>query len=154
MNSAPTSEQLLEQIADAFPGAGDAFSDASIEASQDPAALEGLPSFHVAMPAYMAWCVRNAHRPETLIHDHTVRALCELGRSKNPEIKHLNFKFHCSPQQIAAVVGFLRWCLNPALLHHSEHIKRSLKQWSVVTQNAAEPLQSSGRRRQAGACRS
>jgi hypothetical protein len=138
MSSDPTSRLLLEQISDAFPGAGDAFSDASIESIQDLAALEGLPSFHVAIPAYMAWCVRNAHRPEVLIHDYTVRALCELGRSKNQDIKHLNFKFYCSPKQKATVIGFLRWCLQPALLHHAEHIERSLKQWAATTPNGAQ----------------
>lgn len=126
-----SSEQLLVEIASAFPGASDALSDAYIEANQDLAALDLDAKLLIVVPAYMAWCVRNAHRPHVLVHDYTVQALCEFGKVKSTSIPYLSFKFQCSSGQRAAVISFLRWCLNPELLHHVEQIERSLRHWSV-----------------------
>jgi hypothetical protein len=78
----------------------------------------------------MAWCVRNPDRRDTLIPDHTVSALAEFGRSKDPKIGHLNFKFTCSPTHRALVVEFLRWCLDPERILNAEQIERSLRHWA------------------------
>ena len=128
-----SAEQLSEEIEMAFPGSSAALSNASIEKNPDLASLEAPTDLQVVVPAYMAWCTRNSHRPAELVHDYTLRALAEFGRSKNPAASHLNFKYTCSPEQQKVVARFLSWCLDPALLLDAEQIKRSLKHW------AAEP---------------
>ena len=123
------SEQLLEEITRVFPRLH-AVPDSFIESNPDLAYLSQPLDLQAVVPAYMAWCVRNAAVANTLIPDFTVVALAEFGRSTNPAIAHLNFKHTCSPAQRAVVAEFLRWCLNPTLLLHTEQIERSLKHWS------------------------
>ena len=129
MNHPLRPEQLLEAIAKAFPRLH-AFPDSFIEVNPDLASLRQPLDLQAVVPAYMAWCVRNAAEVNTLIPDYTVAALAEFGRSKNPAIAHLNFKHTCSPEQGAVVAEFLRSCLNPNLVLHTEQIERSLKHWS------------------------
>lgn len=122
---------LSAQIEAAFPGSAGALSDVFIETHPDLSLLDAPVNLQTIVPAYMAWCARNGHRPAELVHDYTVRALAEFGRSKKPEITHLNFKFTCSPEQRQVVEKFLRWCLDPALLLDTEQVERSLKRWSA-----------------------
>jgi hypothetical protein len=123
--------ELCAQIEEAFPGCAFALPDAFIEANPDLSSQDASAGLQVVVPAYMAWCARNGHRPEELVHDYTLRALAEFGRSKSPAAPHLNFKHTCSPEQRAVVEKFLRWCLDPALLLHVEQVERSLKHWSA-----------------------
>jgi hypothetical protein len=129
MNHPLRTDRLLEAIAREFPGLR-ALPDSFIEGNPDLACLRQPPDLQAVVPAYMAWCVRNAAEVNTLIPDYTVAALAEFGRSKNPAIAHLNFKHTCSPEQRVVVADFLRWCLNPDLVLHTEQIERSLKHWS------------------------
>ena len=132
MNRSPRNEKLSVDIESAFPGSGSALSDQFIEMHPELASLQGAstPPLLVLVPAYMAWCVRNSHRPEELVHDYTLNALAEFGRSKNPAIEHLNFKHLCSVKQQDVVAKFLSWCLDPTLLLHTEQIERALKHWA------------------------
>jgi hypothetical protein len=129
MKDIPAIEELAASIARAFPESADAVSDSFIEANPDINWLKSPVDLHIVVPAYMAWCVRNPHRRDTLIPDFTVSALAEFGRSKNPAIKHLNFKHTCSAAQRAVVAEFLQWCLDPERLLLTEQIERSLKHW-------------------------
>ena len=130
MNRSPRIKKLSAEIESAFPGSGSAMSDQFIEMHPDLASSQGPSTLLVLVPAYMAWCVRNSHRPEALVHDYTLNALAEFGRSKNPAIEHLNFKHLCSPEQQDVVAKFLSWCLDPTLLLHTEQIERALKHWA------------------------
>ena len=123
--------ELSAEIEEAFPGSALAVSDQFIEANPDLSLVEASARLQVVVPAYMVWCTRNAHRPQELVHDHTLRALAEFGRSKNPAVEHLNFKHGCSEKQREVVTKYLRWCLDPALLLHAEQVERSLKHWSA-----------------------
>lgn len=98
-------------IADAFPASTAAFSDSFIEENPNVFELDGTVELHVAVPAYMAWCARNGHKPWLLVHDYTVNALAELGRTKNRQITHLDFKRRCTAEQKNVVLDFLRWYL-------------------------------------------
>lgn len=122
---------LSAQIETAFPESVGTLSDVFIEAHPDLSRLEASVNLQTVVPAYMAWCARNGHRPAELVHDYTVAALAEFGRSKKPELTHLNFKFNCSPEQRQVVEEFLRWCLDPALLLDTKQVERSLKRWSA-----------------------
>lgn len=122
---------LPVKIADAFPASTAAFSDSFIEENPDVFELDGTVELHVAVAAYMAWCARNGHKPWLLVHDYTVNALAELGRTKNRQITHLDFKRRCTAEQKNVVLDFLRWYLNPALLINTEQVTRAIKQWSA-----------------------
>jgi len=63
---------LFADIAKAFPGCDTTFSDAFIERHPDVAQLETSVGLHVAVPAYMAWCARHAHKPAELVHHYTI----------------------------------------------------------------------------------
>lgn len=123
--------KLSAAIEEAFPGSASALSDQFIESNPDLSQVEAPANLQIVVPAYMAWCTRNGHRPQELVHDYTLRALAEFGRSKNPSVAHLNFKHVCSAEQREVVTKFLRWCLDPALLLHTEQVERSLKHWSA-----------------------
>lgn len=123
--------EISALIEEAFPGCASAFSDEFIEANPDLSLLEEPADFQFLVPAYMAWCVRNGHRPEELVHDYTLRALAEFGRAKSTAA-HMNFKQSCSSGQRKVVAAFLRWCLNPELLLDAEQAERSLKRWASV----------------------
>jgi len=125
------SPHLSAQIEAAFPASVGVLSDQFIEAHPDLSRLDASVDLHAAVPAYMAWCARNGHRPAELVHDYTVDALAVFGRSRKPELAPLNFKFTCSPEQRQVVVNFLQWCLDPALLLDTEQVERSLKRWSA-----------------------
>lgn len=123
---------LFADIAKAFPGCDTTFSDAFIERHPDVAQLETSVGLHVAVPAYMAWCARHAHKPAELVHDYTIDALAVLGRSKNRQIPRLNFKHRCTAEQRAVILKFLHWYLDPALLVNTEQVERSIRQWSAA----------------------
>jgi hypothetical protein len=123
---------LLAEIADAFPGSVAMFSDSFIEENPDVSEIEASIDRHLAVPAYMAWCARNGHRPAELVHDFTVDALALFGRSKNLQITRLDFKHRCTPEQKQVVLKFLHWYLSPALLVNTEQVKRSIKRWAAA----------------------
>jgi hypothetical protein len=122
---------LLVEIAEAFPGCTAAFSDFFIEENPNVSELGGSVDLHIAVPAYMAWCARNGHKPSLLVHDYTINALAVFGRTKNRQITHLDFKHRCTAEQKRAVLRFLQWYLDPSLLVDTEQVKRSIKQWSA-----------------------
>jgi len=122
---------LLTEIEDAFPGCSEMFSDSFIEENPSMLEIDGGVDLLMAVPAYMAWCTRNGHRPSLLVHDYTVNALAEFGRTKNRQIAHLDFKHRCTAEQKRAVLHFLRWYLNPGLLVDTEQVARSIKRWSA-----------------------
>ena len=122
--------KLFDEIASAFPGCVTAFSDSFIEENPGLPQLDTGVDSHLAVPAYMAWCARNWHRPAELIHDYTINALAELGRSKNRQLTRLDFKHRCTSEQKAVVLKFLRVYLEPHLLANAEQVERSIKQWS------------------------
>ena len=124
------SSAISDAILTAFPGCTAALTDAFIETNPD-VLWEKIPvDVHVAVPAYMAWCARNCHRPAELVHDYTIRALAEFGRSNNPAVTHLNFKHKCTPQQKHVVLQFLQCYLDPRLLVDTRQVARSLKRWA------------------------
>jgi len=133
--------ELSAEIEEAFPGSASGLSDLFIEDNPDLSLVEASVGLQVVVPAYMAWCTRNGHRPEELVHDYTLRALAEFGRSKNPAVAHLSFKHTCSARQRQVVTRFLRWCLEPELLLHVEQVKRSLKHWSSRHRRVSEESQ-------------
>lgn len=122
---------LLAEIAEAFPGCTAVFSDSFIEENPNLSEIDVGVDLLMAVPAYMAWCARNGHRPSLLVHDYTVNALAEFGRTKNRQIAHLDFKHRCTAEQKRAVLHFLHWYLNPCLLIDTEQVKRSIKRWSA-----------------------
>ncbi|MCW9027897.1 MAG: hypothetical protein OQJ80_03105 [Kangiella sp.] len=81
------------------------------------------------VPSYMLWCARNRDVDGNLVIDYTVNALAEYGRSKNPNIEHLNFKFLCSSKQKLVVLQFLQWCLAEELLVNEVQVQRACKHW-------------------------
>jgi hypothetical protein len=81
------------------------------------------------VPSYMLWCVRNRDSNGNLVIDGTVNALSEYGRSKNPNIEHLNFKFLCNSKQRSVVLNFLQWCLTEELLVDEVQVQRACKHW-------------------------
>lgn len=123
---------LLTEIANAFPDSAAMFSDSFIEENPDVSEIETSIDQYIAVPAYMAWCARNGHRPAELVHDYTVDALAVFGRSNNLQITRLDFKHRCTPKQKQVVLKFLHWYLNPALLVNTEQVKRSIKRWAAV----------------------
>jgi hypothetical protein len=123
---------LFAEIAHAFPGCANRFSDSFIEKNLDVSQLDWSVDSHVAVPAYMAWCARNGHKPAELVHDYTVNAIAVFGRSKNSRIACLDFKHRCTSEQKQVVLKFLRWYLDPALLVDTEQVARSIKQWSAA----------------------
>lgn len=122
--------ELSAEIQEAFPRCVGTLSDDFIESNPDLSFLDAGHDLQVSVPAYMSWCARNGDRPAELVHDYTLRALAEFGRSKNREGTHLNFKHTCSSAQRHVVERYLRWCLDPALLLDAEQVQRSLKHWS------------------------
>ena len=130
MNEPLSTEQLSREIALAFPPNAETPTDRFIEANPDVLWLSAPVSLMVLVPAYLSWCARHAlDQRGSLVPDHTVRALGEFGRSKDPTSAHLNFKHMCSLEQRAVVAKFLHWCLNPELILDTEQIKRALKYW-------------------------
>jgi hypothetical protein len=123
--------ELLVEITEAFPSCTAAFSDSFIEKNPNVSELDGTVDLHIAVPAYMAWCARNGHDPSLLVHDYTVNALAEFGRRKNREVRNIDFKRGCTPDQKRAVVHFLHWYLDPRLLVDTEQVTRSIKRWSA-----------------------
>jgi len=123
---------LFAEIANAFPGCANQFSDSFIEKNPDVSQLDESVDPHVAVPAYMAWCARNGHKPAELVHDYTVNALAMFGRSKNLQVAYLNFKHHCTLEQKEVVLKFLHWYLDPALLVNTEQVARSIRRWSAA----------------------
>ena len=88
-------------------------------------------SVPLLVPAYMAWCVKNADGPAELVHDYTLRSLAEFGRTRTPKLMHLNFGLACTADQRQVVAKYLRWSLNPELLLDTEQLKRALSRWSA-----------------------
>lgn len=123
---------LLVEIEEVFPGCTAAFSDPFIEGNPNVSELDGTVDLHVAVPAYMAWCAWNGHKPSLLVHDYTVNALAEFGRTKNRQLTRVDFKHRCTAEQKNVVLHFLRWYLNPGLLVNTEQVTRSIKQWSAI----------------------
>lgn len=141
MEDSLSNEQLIRDIALAFPSAADTPTDKFIEANPDVLWLSSPISLSVLVPAYLSWCVRHELDGRgTLVPDHTVRALAEFGRLKDPAIAHLNFKHTCSPEQRAVVAKFLRWCLNPDLILDGEQVKRALKYWEPGARGGASAV--------------
>jgi hypothetical protein len=141
MGTPVSNDQLARAIAQAFPASAGTPTDQFIEANSDLLWLQPPVDLAVLVPAYMSWCVRHASNERgTLVPDHTVRALAEFGRSKNPSIAHLNFKHTCSEQQRAVVAKFLRWCLNPDLILDEEQIQRALKSWEPGSKGGASAV--------------
>jgi hypothetical protein len=122
---------LLAEIEDAFPGCTAVFSDSFIEENANLSEIDGVVDLLRAVPAYMAWCARNGHRPSLLVHDYTVNALAEFGRTKHRQIACLDFKHRCTAEQKRAVLRFLQWYLNPGLLVDTDQVTRSIKRWSA-----------------------
>ncbi len=81
------------------------------------------------LPSYMVWCVRNGNRDGNLVCAGTINAIAESGRSRSPNITHLNFKYRCTEQQKLIVARFLIWCLYNLSYEDENQIKRSIKQW-------------------------
>jgi hypothetical protein len=130
--------ELARAIAEAFPASGSTPTDQFIEANSDLLWLAPPVDLTIVVPAYISWCVRHAFNERgTLVPDHTVRALAEFGRSKDPSIAHLNFKHTCSEDQRAVVAKFLHWCSNPDLILDSEQIQRALKYWVPESKGGA-----------------
>jgi hypothetical protein len=123
---------LLAEIANAFPDSLAMFSDTFIEENPNVSEINTSIDRHLAVPAYMAWCARNGHRPAELVHDYTVDALAVFGRSKNLQITYLDFKHRCTAEQKQVVLEFLHWYLDPALLVNTEQVERSIKRWSAA----------------------
>jgi hypothetical protein len=141
METSLANEQLARAIAEAFPDSVNGPADQFIEENSDPLWLKVPIDLAVVVPAYMSWCVRHALDGRgTLVPDHTVRALAEFGRSKNPAIAHLNFKHTCSEHQRAVVAKFLRWCMNPDLILDEEQIRRALKYWEPGSEGGANAV--------------
>jgi len=84
--------ELAAEIEEAFPGSASALFDVFIEANPDLSLVEAVAGLEVVVPAYMAWCARNGHRPEELVHDYTLRALAEFGRSRSPTVHPLELQ--------------------------------------------------------------
>lgn len=82
------------------------------------------------VPVYMLWCCTAEDRT-SLVFDGTLRALAEYGRSKNPGILHLNFRFLCSPAQKAAVLKFLEWIKAEKILVDEAQLSRTLRNWGA-----------------------
>lgn len=122
---------LLAEIEEAFPGCASVFSDFFIEENPNLSEIDGVVDLLMAVPAYMAWCARNGHKPWLLVHDYTVNALAEFGRTTNRQVAHLDFKHRCTAEQKHAVLHFLQWYLNPGLLTDTEQVTRSIKRWSA-----------------------
>ncbi|MCS0585512.1 hypothetical protein NX784_28420 [Massilia pinisoli] len=122
---------LLVEIAEAFPGCTAALSDSFIEENANVSELSETVDLYIAVPAYMAWCARNGNKPSLLVHDYTVNALAEFGRTKNRQITYLDFKHRCTAEQKRVVLRFLHWYLNPRLLINTEQLTRSIKRWSA-----------------------
>lgn len=123
--------ELLVEIAEAFPGCTAAFSDSFIEENPNVSERDETVDLHTAVPAYMTWCARNGHKPSLLGHDYTVNALAVFGRTKNRQIRHLDFKHGCTAEQKRAILHFLHWYLDPGLLVDTEQVTRSIKRWAA-----------------------
>ncbi len=112
-----------------FPDGSAPIEDEFIEKNTDITWLPGKIDLLGWVPSYMLWCARNRDANGNLVIDHTVNALAEYGRSKNPDIEHLNFKFLCNPKQRDVVLNFLQWCLTEELLVDKEQVRRACKNW-------------------------
>lgn len=131
MSASIQNPALFVEIAEAFRGCTAALSDSFIEDNPNVLELGGTVDLHTAVPAYMAWCTRNGHKPSLLVHDYTVNALAEFGRTKDRQITHLDFAYRCTAEQKRAVLHFLHWYLDPSLLVNTEQVERSIKRWSA-----------------------
>ncbi len=120
---------LLASLKTEFPPSPPSLTDEYIEQNPDPTDAEPANNWLVLMPAYMSWCIRSPLRDELLVLDHTIHALANFGRFTQPEPKHLNFWFLCSPRQRAVVAEFLRWSLSGEVLVLEDQVQRSLKRW-------------------------
>lgn len=130
MNDSMSTQELAQELALVFPPCAETPTEQFIEANPDVLWLAAPISLMALVPAYLSWCLRYAlDQRGTLVPDHTVRALAEFGRSKDPTIAHLNFRHACSLEQRAVVAKFLRWCLHPDLILDAEQIKRALRYW-------------------------
>ena len=120
---------LLSSLTSEFPPRSASLTDEYIEQNPDPVCAAPLNDWLAVMPAYMSWCIRNPHRNELLVLDHTVDALANFGRFARSEPPHLNFKSKCSPGQRAVVAAFLAWCLSGSVLVNEDQASRSLRHW-------------------------
>jgi hypothetical protein len=87
--------------------------------------------YMVYVPSYMLWCLKNKDDEGSLVFNDTISALAEFGRSKNPQIIHLNFKFLCDDRQKKLVCQFLKWCRSDLLLIYEEQLDRAIKSWEL-----------------------
>lgn len=76
----------------------------------------------------MQHCI-NYPDDDSLVALHTVNALAEYGRSKDPSYSYLNFKFLCDEEQRRAVVAFLIWAKGPPHYEDEDQIERAVKNW-------------------------
>ena len=120
---------LAENLEAAFPSrnANEPVSNGRIRDGRGPMEeeLEGPLINHV--PAYLKYCVANEGE-DSLVLMHTINAVAEYGRCKNPENGHLNFKFQCNKDQIHAVLEFLHWAMNQPSEDETQ-IARAIKNW-------------------------
>jgi hypothetical protein len=123
-------EQSIEnEIRTAFSLNETIVSDEFISSNADILWLKERVDYLVYMPSYMLWCIKNLDDQGSLVFDHTIRALAEFGRSKNPQLKHLGFKFICNARQKAVIYQFLIWCQSNLFSYHEEQLDRAIKNW-------------------------
>lgn len=121
---------IAETINSAFPKviSDPILSDDEIRETQNPMELPNNHSLIDAVPCYMLYCAKNPE-DDSLVAYHTVNALAEYGRAKDPENEYLNFKFLCDDTQRAAVSSFLAWAKGPPSYEDEDQIDRALKRW-------------------------
>lgn len=138
LNRAGTAtKNLIEQLVSAFPRASSAGSvdETLILANPNVMELAGPTDLLEVVPMYLLWCARN---PEDsgLTSDYTLHALAEYGRCRNREDAHLNFRFLCSPSQIAAVVAFAEWASQAFPFCNESQLERTIRRWRSSASNS------------------
>jgi hypothetical protein len=124
------SKQSLENdVKTAFAINGNIVSDEFISNNTSVLWLKEDVDFMVYVPSYMLWCLKNKDDEGSLVFDNTISALAEFGRSKNPQMPHLNFKFLCNDRQKELVCRFLNWCRSDLMLNYGEQLDRAIKNW-------------------------
>lgn len=128
---------ITECLTKEFPSAGKSLPEEFLLANPNVMELPGNRALLEVVPAYMVWCAKNPDSPET-ITDFTLSALAEYGRCKDPNNGHLNFKFVCSPSQIAAVIAFLEWAPSVMPFCNLQMMERALHNWKDAANNSLQ----------------
>ena len=105
-----------------------ALSDDQIRETQNPMELTVQHSLVDVVPCYMLYCIKHPD-DDSLVALHTVGALAEYGRAKDPSNAYLNFKFQCNADQREAVVSFLLWAKGPPHFEDEIQIDRAVRNW-------------------------